>query len=228
MIPFKLLGSDKLKERKDKEGVTDYKIEGVFPSSFFLLIIGKPGTGKTTLIEEMLLNDNIFNSRFNHVIVFSPNLFPNLNLELEKNYFKSFELDVLFNILNNFSEKSQNSEYKNILIIFDDMIADIKKKQYEPLLLKLFFNRRHIIKNGCISILMTTQKFIITPPNIRPCINSLILFQLNSSEYTSLKNDVCSWIDFKIVTNSLNNSYDFVYINLTNGNLYKNLQNKLN
>lgn len=228
MIPFKLLGSDKLKERKDKEGVTDYKIEGVFPSSFFLLVIGKPGTGKTTLIEEMLLNDNIFNSRFNHVIVFSPNLFPNLNLELEKNYFKSFELDVLFNILNNFSEKSQNSEYKNILIIFDDMIADIKKKQYEPLLLKLFFNRRHIIKNGCISILMTTQKFIITPPNIRPCINSLILFQLNSSEYTSLKNDVCSWIDFKIVTNSLNNSYDFVYINLTNGNLYKNLQNKLN
>jgi len=205
MIPFKLLGSDKLKERKDKEGVTDYKIEGVFPSSFFLLVIGKPGTGKTTLIEEMLLNDNIFNSRFNHVIVFSPNLFPNLNLELEKNYFKSFELDVLFNILNNFSEKSQNSEYKNILIIFDDMIADIKKKQYEPLLLKLFFNRRHIIKNGCISILMTTQKFIITPPNIRPCINSLILFQLNSSEYTSLKNDVCSWIDFKIVTNSLNN-----------------------
>ena len=228
MIPFKLLGSEKLKEKKAKEGITNYKIDGIFPPSFFLLMIGKPGTGKTTLIEEMLLNDNIFNSKFDHIVVFSPNTFPNLNLELEKNYFKIFELDVLFNILNLLSQKSEKSEYKNVLIILDDMVADIKKKQYDPLLLKLFFNRRHIIKNGCISILMTTQKFIITPPNIRPCINALIMFQLNSSEYSSLKNDVCSWIDFKLVTNSLNNAYDFFYINLINGDIYKNLQNKLN
>lgn len=228
MMSFKILGSDKLAEKKDKEGITNYTISGMFPSSFFLLVVGKPGTGKTTLIEEMLLNDSIFNSKFDHIIVFSPNIFPNLNLELDKNYFKLFELDVLFNILNILSEQSEKSSYKNILIILDDMIADVKKKQYEPLLLKLFFNRRHIIKNGCISILMTTQKFIITPPNIRPCINSLVLFQLNTSEYNSLKNDVCSWIDFKIIPNSLKNAFDFIYINLVNGDMYKNFQSKLN
>ena len=95
MIPFKLLGSEKLKEKKAKEGITNYKIDGIFPPSFFLLMIGKPGTGKTTLIEEMLLNDNIFNSKFDHIVVFSPNTFPNLNSDLD------------FFIITNFMDKLQ-------------------------------------------------------------------------------------------------------------------------
>lgn len=224
-IEYKILGKEFLKEKTFNEGLKDLKYPEIFPSSFFMLIIGKPGSGKSTIIEEMLLNNAFLNEKFDYVLIFSPYEFNNIKCEKNDNYFSDFDLSQIYKAIEKINNESKS--YANMLIIFDDFISEIRKEAMNPKFTRLFYNRRHLLKNGCISFIMTSQKFVVTPPQIRPCINILILFQLNTSEYNCLKKDVCSWIDMKFICNLLKNLYDFVFINVANGNLYLNLKTKL-
>jgi DNA-binding transcriptional MocR family regulator len=53
------------------------------------------------------------------------------------------------------SELNSPLKAKNVLIILDDMVSDIKKNEHNPELAKLFYNRRHLI-NGTLSIILTS------------------------------------------------------------------------
>ena len=224
-IVFSILGKENLKEKNNLEGLVDLKCPDAFPKSFFMLIIGKPGSGKSTLIEEMLINPYFLNEKFDFVIIFSPYEFLNVECEKGTNFFNTFDLGIIYTAIDKINKEQQ--KYCNLLIIFDDFISEIRKEAQNPKFTRLFYNRRHLIKNGCVSFIMTSQKFVVTPPQIRPCINIIVLFQLNASEYSSLKKDVCSWIDMKFIGNLLKNMYDFVFINIINGNIYLNLKTKI-
>lgn len=224
-ITFSILGKENLKEKNMQEGLDGLKCPEAFPKSFFMLIVGKPGSGKSTLIEEMLINPYFLNEKFDFVIIFSPYEFLNVECEKGVNYFNTFDLGIIYTALDKINRDSQ--KYCNLLVIFDDFISEIRKEAQNPKFTRLFYNRRHLIKNGCVSFIMTSQKFVVTPPQIRPCINIIVLFQLNSSEYSSLKKDVCSWIDMKFIGNLLKNMFDFIFINIINGNIYLNLKTKI-
>lgn len=225
-IQFNILGKETLKNKANNEGLSDLRFPEVFPQSFFMLIIGKPGSGKTTVIEELLLNQNFLNNKFDYVIVFSPYPFNNIELVKDENYFSNFDLAIIYSAIDKINNSSKDT-YSNLLIIFDDYISEIRKEANNPKFTRLFYNRRHLLKNGCVSFIMTSQKFVVTPPQIRPCINVIILFQLNASEYSCMKKDVCSWIDMKFIGNLLKNIYDFIFINIANGNIYLNLKTKI-
>jgi len=70
----------------------------------------------------------------------------------------------------------------NALVVLDDVIGEIKKEQNNKELMKLIFNRRHLIPEGTVSILLTSQKYIVCPTRIRSCLSALILFKLNPSD----------------------------------------------
>jgi hypothetical protein len=229
-IDFCLLGKEKLKKESINEGLQSLKSPDLFPKSFISLLIGKPGSGKTTLIEEMLLNPLLLNNQFDYLFIFSPNELKNIACVINENYSNIWDISIVYKLIDKINnEKANAKEIKNInlLIIFDDFISEMKKEAINPLFTKLFYNRRHLLKNGCISFIITAQKFTITPFQIRPCINSLILFRLNNSEYNSIKKDVCSWIETKIFSKSLSNEYDFLLINLTNGKVFLNMQTEI-
>src|SRR5450631_2777484 len=220
-IEFKVLG--KTTSIKNVEGLLDLKNPDIIPNSFFMLLIGKPGAGKSTIIEELLLNPEFMNAQFDYILIFAPYPFTNLNCKKNENYFSEFDLKIIYEFIEEINEKHKD-DYINLLIVFDDLISHIHKAAYEAEFLSLFYNRRHLIKKGCISIIMTTQKFIVVPPQIRPCVNCFLTFQLNSSEYQAIKRDLCSWIEIREIVNILKNVFDFIFINLVNGNKYINFE----
>ena len=222
-MEFKLLWKDP--KQNDEEGISSYGIEKVFPSSFFMIVIGKPGSGKTTIIEEMLLNTALLNEKFDYILIFSPYKLKNIPDVVEnENFFQILDIEVLFNKI---SSINNNENAQNLLIILDDYVGYIHKMISDPRLVSLFYNRRHILKKGVISIIITSQKFILIPPQIRTCINSMIIFQLNQSEYQSIRKDVCAWLDIPRINKLLQNQYDFITFNLKDGYLYKNFKDRI-
>ena len=72
----------------------------------------------------------------------------------------------------------------------DDVVADIKKLENDTMLTKLIFNRRHVLKNGVISIIITTQRFTVCPARIRSASNGVFLFDLNKSDITLIRSEL--------------------------------------
>lgn len=62
-----------------------------------------------------------------------------------------------------------------MLIVMDDIISQIPKSHPNPLQ-TLFYNRRHLLKDGCISIIFTTQKYTTTPKWLRDCTTGIFVF----------------------------------------------------
>ena len=130
---------------------------------FAMLIIGKPGMGKTSLILSLVCKSGkAFNRKFDKVFVWSPSL-----ITMAEDPFElipedqKFEEATLENIQGALDEiKDTGLKY---LWIFDDVIADVRgkgKAQIENLLQKIFFNRRHLAgAGGSLSIIATSQTY---------------------------------------------------------------------
>lgn len=88
-------------------------------------------------------------------------------------------------------EQRLNSQ-KNVLIVLDDVVGEIKSLQHDRFLAQLFFNRRHLIANGVVSVMLVTQKYTMIPARIRSNANWLILFRLNPVDFDNVFKDVIS------------------------------------
>lgn len=93
-----------------------------------------------------------------------------------------------------FSEKlsleQRKNARKNVLIVLDDVIGEIKSLQHDRFLAQLFFNRRHLIANGVVSLMLVTQKYTMIPARIRSNANWLMLFRLNPIDMENVFKDV--------------------------------------
>jgi hypothetical protein len=69
-------------------------------------------------------------------------------------------------------------------------VADIKAVESDPLLSRLFLNRRHLILNGMISTVTITQKYTLLPARIRSQMSWMILFKLNGLDMETVYRDV--------------------------------------
>ena len=65
-------------------------------------------------------------------------------------------MDKMFKEIVKMPYEDQKATHVNVLLILDDVVADIKKNENNPELARLVMNRRHIILNGTISIIMVT------------------------------------------------------------------------
>lgn len=63
-----------------------------------------------------------------------------------------------------------------MLIIFDDVISSLKNS--DSSLTDLFYNRRHLLEHGVISIILTSQKWTLVPHSIRSVLNMIIAYPL--------------------------------------------------
>lgn len=224
--------------QKLAQGLKDINLD-VLQGSFIKLIVGKPGCGKSHLIREFLLNKDLYNKKFNLVLFVTPSRFEDGNIILDdKNHRDSVDVDWLHNTLQRYKEYVEstgkdNSE-KNILIIFDDVIAELKKLEKDPKLMSLFYNRRHILGDKfLINHIITTQKYVMCPPKIRSVLTAIVAFPLMSMDWRRLE-DECIYDAFdrkwtnKFLKDVKDQKFSFIYIRLDNSRIFYKFEKCLN
>tara|TARA_R100000963_G_C4626155_1_gene92361 strand:+ start:147 stop:911 length:765 start_codon:yes stop_codon:yes gene_type:complete len=190
---------------------------------FAMLIIGKPGMGKTTLILSLICKKGkAFNRKFDRVYLWSPSL-----ITLKDDPFElipddqKFEEATFENISEVLADIKDSGE--KVLFIFDDVIADIRGKgkgQVENLLQKIFFNRRHLAGDGgSLSVIATSQAYNKIDTKLRKTASHLIFYKnLHKKETESIFDEVIL-IPKKEYTDTLrfifNKKHDFLYIDTT-------------
>lgn len=182
---------------------------------FFMLLVGKPKSGKTTFLINLLARKNKFyNQKFDKVFIFSPSIFSG---NLSENPFddlpdeqKHLDLDELESII----ETIYGTDDK-ICMIFDDVQSEFKGDKLN-VLLDLVNNRRHYTSAG-ISIIMTSQVYNQINLKIRKGISHLIFWSSkNKKEIKAVHEEYLSFLDDKELNQILKfvwqKTHDFLFL----------------
>lgn len=151
--------------------------------SFCCGLIGKAGSGKTSLMIGLLSTPKKLKKVFHNIFVFMPNSSRN---SMENNVFDCLPEDQLFEGVNfeNLAEvyerllENTNDKLKSLLV-FDDVQSYLKNKEVEVNLLHIITNRRHLRT----SIFIIAQNYVKIPMDIRKSYTDLFLFNINKEEW---------------------------------------------
>ena len=190
---------------------------------FAMLIIGKPGMGKTTLILSLVCKQGkAFNRKFDRVYLWSPSLITMADDPFElipdDQKFEEANFDNISQVLDEIKDSGEK-----ILFIFDDVIADIRGKgkgSVENLLQKIFFNRRHLAgSGGSVSIIATSQAYNKIDTKLRKTASQIVFYKnLHKKETESLFDEVIL-LPKKEFADTLrfvfNKKHNFLYIDTT-------------
>ena len=161
---------------------------------FAMLIVGKPGMGKTSLILSLVCKQGkAFNRKFDKVYVFSPSLITMeddpFELIPEEQKFEEVTMENLDEVLEDMKDSSEK-----VLLILDDVIADIRGKgkgAIENKLQKIFFNRRHLCgAGGSCSIIATSQTYNKIDPKLRKTASQLVQYKPVKKEVENIYDDI--------------------------------------
>lgn len=152
--------------------------------NFFMLICGRPGSGKTTLILNLIAKrGKMYNKKFDKIFVFSPSLmtladnpFEDLPPEQTDTELTEENLEQSLELIKDTGEK--------VLFILDDVVNDIKRtSSIQNTLSRMLMNRRHLAgSGGSCSFIITTQVYNKIPAPIRKTASHIIIFHTKNKK----------------------------------------------
>jgi len=203
--------------------------------TFFSLITGPPGSGKTTFLFNMLQKQpkgkNIYYRVFKDIIYVCPKssqgtVENNPLADLEPNsVFDNMSYEVQDKIIENKEKYDENKDkHYNQLLILDDCSAYLKDKTILKILSELSKNRRHL----SLSILILVQDLIDVPKTVRRQITNLVMFKpSNNDDLETLRKEFVNIkkADFMELSNYVfKEQHDNLFVKRHNNEIYKNLQ----
>ena len=125
------------------------------------LLIGKPRSGKTSLLYSLFKSPKLFKKVFQKIYLFQPSASRNsmsdniFNVLPDEQKYEDLSFDNLNQVM---SEIKEHDKDTNTCIIFDDMTAYLKNLDVKQIMKELIFNRRHL--HVSIFFLVQTYKSI--------------------------------------------------------------------
>ncbi len=189
------------------------------------LLLGKPKSGKSSLLWSMLKDKRMLNKVFDNVYLFQPS---HSRASIKNNIFKRHPEDKMFEELNyedldEVIERIRGTDPKeNNVIIFDDQSAYLKNKETLRLFKELIFNRRHLRT----SIYFLNQTFFSVPKELRRLFSNIFLFKVSRNEMKNLFEEVVEQDHVKELMPQISKlvfdkPYQYLFINTDNQKFYK-------
>lgn len=225
---------------KGAENANDVALPGVekplHSHNFASLIVGTPGSGKSSLVMSLLTQKTAYRNKFDRVYIFSPS-FHTLPEKTQRLFHSSrvfSEMDDFPTVLESIKQDTLEIRDKDgkvvghkpvkCLIIFDDMVKGIEKHKQE--VQNFLYNRRHI-GGGC-SCMIITQKITSIPLSIRSACDGCFFFSLRSKkELDACFDNFTPFLEREEFNSAIrfckDDTYCFLYIDLKHGKIHKRL-----
>jgi len=193
---------------------------------FFMAIIGSAGSGKTSMMVNLLTSEQAYKKVFHSVHIVMPS---HSVASLKKNIFKTHPRmhdELTYGVLDDILEsvKEDAEEKYNSLLILDDVTASLKNKELQTLLKRTIYNRRHYR----LSIMILVQSYNAMPLSIRKTISHFISYKpRNKKEFTAIFEELI-FLD-KDEGEALTRfvfdiPYAFLYVDVNTNSLYKKFE----
>ena len=208
--------------------LNDYPMLSHLNGFYFTAFIGKPGSGKTSLVVAMLTGKKkkkVFRKCFNNVLLVMPTTSRN---SMKNNIFKKHTEDKMYDELTyssitdiNNKLESYSEEKETTLLILDDVGASLKNNEIQKTLRKIIYNRRHLK----VHIIMMIQSFLSVPKEIRKLFNNIFMFKPSKVEFENLFDELFEQkkdMALDVMKYVFTNPHDYLMLNVDSQRMYKN------
>lgn len=189
------------------------------------LLLGKPKSGKSSLMWSMLRSRKLLNKVYHNVYLFQPS---HSRASIKNDIFKKHDKDKMFdeltfeNLYDVVERIRATPKDENNVIIFDDMSAYLKNKDTLQLFKELIFNRRHLRT----SIFFLNQTFMSVPKELRRLFSNIFLFKVGANELSNVFNELVEDENIKnlqsvIARRVYDKPFNYLFINTDNQHFYK-------
>jgi hypothetical protein len=153
------------------------------------LMIGRPASGKTSLLYSFFKSPKIYRKVFHNIYLFQPS---HSRASMKDNIFEKIpeeqtHEELNYENLNTVMEtiKAEDKKYNNC-IIFDDCTASLKNQDVKKLLKELIFNRRHLRT----TIIFLVQTWYSIEKDIRKLFSNIFCFRVAKQELSAIFDEV--------------------------------------
>jgi KaiC/GvpD/RAD55 family RecA-like ATPase len=192
----------------------------------FDVIIGKPGSGKTSLLISFLTtkgSNKIYRKCFDNILLVMPTHSRN---SLKNNIFEHHSEEKMYDELNTNSItdiyeklKSYSDENENTLLILDDVGASLKDNSILKSLKTIIYNRRHL---KC-KIVMLIQSYKSSPLDIRKLVTNVFMFKPSKMEFETLFSELFEQykdLTLEIMKLVFNKPHKYLMLNIDTQKMY--------
>lgn len=213
--------------------LNNYELTKFLNKSQSTMIIGRPGSGKTSLLYALFKQDkpNLLKGVFENIFIFQPKESSNSmsdkifhkNLP-EENIFYDLTEDSLNEVFNRIKEDNESDEYvgtMNHCILIDDFTAHLRENPVIKNLLKeILMNRRHLH----ISIFFLVQSFKSVEPDVRRLIDNFFIYKTSKQGLEQIFHEVIELHTKYILPISnlvFDKKYNFLFLNTESKRMFK-------